>query len=64
MDEKCRNCEYYVASDKTNAGQCRRFPPVVYGDVSNAGGIGETSPSTAWPEVRAIDFCGEFKTGK
>ena len=64
MNEKCRNCEYYVASDKTNAGQCRRFPPVVYGDVSNAGGIGETSPSTAWPEVRAIDFCGEFKTGK
>jgi hypothetical protein len=54
MDEKCRNCEYYVESDETNAGRCRRYPPVVYGDVSNAGGIGETYPSTAWPEVRAM----------
>lgn len=50
---ECGNCRFFLAEDKGDSGECRRYPPVPL--------IDEGEWVTIWPAIDSDDFCGEWK---
>jgi len=54
----CDGCRFYViVPSNLKQGTCRRFPP----QMSPAMIQGRTAKFSAFPDVKADEFCGEFK---
>lgn len=50
---KCENCKFFIGWPQSIYGKCVRYPPV---------GMRQEAPkSTAWPDVKIGEWCGEFK---
>jgi hypothetical protein len=47
---RCDGCHYFVPTDGSLTGQCRRFPPVPL-----------SSMHSYFPETRGGSWCGEWK---
>ncbi len=58
-EKECGSCIYWT-SNTTDCGECRRHSPKVITDGYEQGAIGYT---TAWPETRYNDECGDYKGG-
>lgn len=52
--ERCQHCRYWYHS--LGAEECRRKAPAVFMAMTNAG----PAFLSAWPTVKADQFCGEF----
>lgn len=58
-NERCELCRFYAANSPDDPasfdgrGECRRFPPVLFGDME--------ADAWCWPLVEPSDWCGEFK---
>jgi hypothetical protein len=62
----CRDCLYRQPDDRleySDAGQCRRYPPIVVEQVS-FDGSGFNHFSQHWPWMAAFDWCGEWKSNR
>ena len=53
MQERCGQCRF------NDGGRCRRRSPAVVSETHVT--LQGSRPDTVWPEVRAFDWCGEFK---
>ena len=54
--KKCENCYYWEQSKvETDAGKCRRFPPI-FNEFDSG------FQFSYWPRVKHNDWCGEFDT--
>lgn len=53
-NESCRNCKFWRGDNKSDWGECHRYPPQFWseGDTSGASFVG----------IRGSDWCGEFKS--
>lgn len=55
----CKDCVYSTEVDDFRRQlHCRKNPPIVFPVMSQSGQVNLVS---AWPTVKAGDFCGEFK---
>lgn len=58
MDRACKDCKYCYGSEPNKLGkiwyECRKNPPQMLTDM-------DTPLHSAWPSVKANDWCGEFK---
>ena len=54
LNEHCSNCEFYYGTDRT----CHRYPPQIR--FTDSGRVS----SSAFPDVGATDWCGEYKREK
>ena len=57
MKPTCEFCEYWIRNRPdhpklTEAGDCRRYPPVEYGEDGLA----------KWPQALSHQHCGEWRT--
>ncbi|MEY8688418.1 MAG: hypothetical protein AB9M53_00880 [Leptothrix sp. (in: b-proteobacteria)] len=63
MPSTCMRCRWYdEQSDETDDvhyGDCRRYPPVVVVE-QHPDGSDETVPISQFPQIMAVDWCGEF----
>ena len=56
MTTNCNACKYFCSEVSTASGDCRRNAP------KRVHGVGTGSDEVLWPEVKQIDWCGEFAT--
>jgi len=71
IENKCKNCDFWVRKEDTKLGLCRRYPPTLNTHLiprPMKGVIGgsqqvslEPVDTINWPTTREDDFCGEFK---
>ena len=56
MDNTCHNCRYIAIFKRSNDNwyECRRYPPLAFGDSKSYGG-------TSFPATSPERWCGEFK---
>jgi hypothetical protein len=59
----CSTCKYYrVTAGRGTEGLCRRYPPqVVVASVDTPDGVRQ-APVAVMPNMRAQDWCGEYKS--
>lgn len=50
---KCETCAFIEREPGSDAGYCRRYPPVVV--------VSEEGEYSAFPVIEVQDFCGEYK---
>lgn len=57
-DRDCTNCRHFKertdSHDQERWGTCHRYPPVL------VGGSEDEAPSSLFPLVEPLDYCGEF----
>ncbi len=56
MEETCNHCKFIAIFNRNEANwyECRRYPPIVFGDSHSYGG-------TSFPATSPERWCGEFE---
>lgn len=72
--ETCKDCKYWLerSTPSDGEGYCRRYPPFMIAEITSDTGydsdrvqsVYSYGPNTYWPEVKELDWCGEFKARK
>lgn len=56
----CKDCSHFEAQNN-ESGRCTRYPPKANLIMQQGlGGTAQPAVITIWPEVRAVDRCGEY----
>jgi hypothetical protein len=63
---KCQSCQFWLPLPTfPGKGECRRFPPQVFANVSSDGECDSngivTDDDCAWPWTGRDQWCGEFR---
>lgn len=62
MIEQCANCRFGFAEKLANTGMvlCKKYPPAMSTFMNKKG---ELDAVVGYPQVKAIEWCGQYEKG-